>query len=39
MISFIYGILNDRNELTDKTEIDPQTQKTNLWFPKGGWIN
>ena len=23
------------NELIYKTEIDPQTQKTNLWLPKG----
>ena len=26
---------NDTNELIYKTEIDPQTQKTNLWLPKG----
>ena len=29
------------NELICKTEIDPQTQKTNLWLPKekgGQWI-
>ena len=32
---------NDTNELIYKTEIDPQTQKTNLWLPKGkgGGIN
>ena len=23
------------NELIYKTETDPQTWKTNLWFPKG----
>ena len=23
------------NELIYKTEIDPQTSKTNLWLPKG----
>ena len=23
------------NELIYKTETDPQTQKTNLWLPKG----
>ena len=30
---------NDTNELTHKTEIDPRTEKTNLWLPKGkgGW--
>ena len=27
---------SDTNELIYKTEIDPQTQKTNLWLPKGG---
>ena len=28
----------DTNEHTYKTEIDPQTQKTNLWLPMGkGW--
>ena len=26
---------NDTNEFISKTEIDPQTQKTNLWLPKG----
>ena len=26
---------NDTNELLYKTEIDPQTQKTNLRLPKG----
>ena len=25
----------DTNELIYKTEIEPQTQKTNLWLPKG----
>ena len=33
---------NDTNELIHKTEIDEQTQKTNLWLPKGkvgGGIN
>ena len=37
MLLLICGILkkNDTNELTHKTEIDSQTQKTNLWLPKG----
>ena len=36
MISPIYGIFkNDTNELIYKTEIDSQTQKTNLWLPQG----
>ena len=26
---------NDTNELIYKTEADSQTQKTNLWLPKG----
>ena len=26
---------NDTNELIYKTETDSQTQKTNLWLPKG----
>ena len=26
---------NDTNELEYKTEIDPQTQKTNSWLPEG----
>ena len=26
---------NDTNELIYKVEIDSQTQKTNLWLPKG----
>ena len=42
MILLICGIFkNDRNVLIYKTEIDSQTQKTNLWLPKGsgGGIN
>ena len=36
MISHICGIQkNDINELIYKTETDAQTQKTNLWLPKG----
>ena len=39
MISLICGISkkknNDTNELFYKTETDSQTQKTNLWSPKG----
>lgn len=27
-------VWNPKNELTDKAEIDPQTQKTNAWLPK-----
>ena len=30
---------NDTNELIYKTEIDSQTQKTNLWLPKQKWGN
>ena len=41
MISLIRGILkkNDTNELIYKTETDSQTQKTNLWVPKGKKTN
>ena len=42
MMSLTDGILkNDTNELIYKTEIDSQTQKTNLWLLKGegGGIN
>ena len=35
----MWNIKKNTNELTYKTEIDPQTQKTNLWLlkGKGGW--
>ena len=39
---YIWDLKNDTNELIYKTEIDSQTQKTNLWLPKGnmwGGIN
>ena len=37
MILLTCGILkkNDTNKLIYKTEKDSQTQKTNLWLPKG----
>ena len=36
VILLICGIWKkDTNELIDKTETDSQTQKTNLWLPKG----
>ena len=36
VISLTHGILKkDTNKLIYKTEIEPQTQKTNLWLPKG----
>ena len=36
MMSLTCGILqNDTSELIYKTEIDSQTEKTNLWLPKG----
>ena len=35
-ISLIRGIENsDTNELFNKTDVDSQTSKTNLWLPKG----
>ena len=41
MISFICEIYKkkDTNESMCKTEIYPQTWKTNLWLPKGKGIN
>ena len=36
MISLACGIC-DTNETIYKTKIDSQTQKTNLWLPKGQW--
>ena len=34
-ITYMWNQKNYTNELTYKTERDPQTQKTNLWLPKG----
>ena len=34
---FVESKNNDTNELIHKTEINPQTQKTNFWLPKGKW--
>ena len=31
----MWNLKNETNELMYKTEIDPQTQKTNLWLSKG----
>ena len=31
----MWNLKNDTNELIYKTEIDPQTWKTNLWLSKG----
>ena len=41
-ITYVWNLIYDTNEFTYKTEIDSQTQKTNLWLPKGkvgGGIN
>ena len=35
-ITYMWNPKNDTNELIYKTEIDSQTQKTNLWLPKAG---
>ena len=36
MISLTWGVLKtDTNEVIHNTEIDSQTQKTNLWILKG----
>ena len=43
MISFICGnVKYDTNELTYETETDSQTERTDLWLPRGrelgeGW--
>ena len=35
-ITYIWNLKkNDTNKFIYKTEIDSQTQKTNLWLPKG----
>ena len=31
----MWNLKNDTNELIYKTETDSQTQKINLWLPKG----
>ena len=31
----MWNLKHDTNELIYRTEIDSQTQKTNLWLPKG----
>ena len=31
----MWNLKNNMDELTYKIETDSQTQKTNLWFPKG----
>ena len=45
--TYMWNLKNDTDELTYKTETDSQTQKTNLWLPKGkvggrdklgGWV-
>ena len=33
-ITYVWNLKNDTNELIYKTEMDSQTQKTNLWLPK-----
>ena len=38
----MWNLKKDKNEFIHKTEIDSQTQKANLWLPKGkkmGGIN
>ena len=34
-ITYMWNLKYNTNELIYKTEIDPQTQKTNFWLPKG----
>ena len=35
MTSHTWNLKNHTNELIYKTETDSQTEKTNLWLPKG----
>ena len=34
-ITYMWNLKNSTNELIYETETDSQTQKTNLWLPKG----
>ena len=34
-ITYMWNLKYDINKLIYKTEIDSQTEKTNLWLPKG----
>ena len=34
-ITYLWSLKNDTNEFINETEIDSQTQITNLWLPKG----
>ena len=34
-VTYMQNLKNSKNELIYKTETDSQTQKTNLWLPKG----
>ena len=34
-IAYIWTLKSDTSELIDKTEVDSQTQKTNLWLQAG----
>ena len=34
-ITYMWNLKIDTNELIYRTETDSQTQKTNLWLPKG----
>ena len=33
----MWNLKNNTNEFIYKTESDSQTQKVNLWLPKGKW--
>ena len=35
LLSLLARMQNDTNEFTYKTETDSQTEKINLWLPKG----
>ena len=35
VITYMWNLKNNTNECIYKTETDSQTQKTDLWLPKG----
>ena len=35
MITYMWDLIHDTNELIQETEMDSQTQKANLCLPKG----
>ena len=38
-ITYVWNLKNNTNESVYKTDTDSQTQKTNLWLPKGSGMD